>query len=918
MDTGGNSLASDPTRPAVACTPGHQGCACDTSGASVACGTRAGQHGNYVTCAMGHSVCSAGQWGACVTDSLVTKSLGGAALGAGGLRALSVTAHCPGDASECNDPCDPDPFTVVTSNAGDVDAGGTATLDGGSISLTSCGLACQIALDCPSGSPTTLAGKVYDPAGNNPLPGAYVYVPVDPTGALPPLSTGPACDSCAAIGSIDAVTVAQTSADGSFSLPNVPSTDLAPNAAIPLVVQVGKWRREVMLASVPKCQTLAVDPNDSRLPRSSADGLGGHADIPKMAIATGSQDAVQCLLLKMGVDSSEFQLPGGPHRIDYYFGSGMDFSTPAPPESALVGGPGAADAGADGGGADAATDGGGGSSPALANYDIVLLPCGAVPAADPTHAYPIDDVYADNVSAYANAGGHLYTSHFGYTWLATPSNLDVQGRPTQANPTNPATGNVNPFYGVANWDLNKATYDPPVSATIDTTLASGQTFATWMNTIGAASASSQFSVVTARQDVDQVNAPATEWARHSSSPNEPFYFSFDTPLGASACGRVGFVDFHSENPAVTGDCRTSDDCGFTATCQPTTLGTCASTQCSRDADCQGYVCMAGPQTGQCIEDQCVDDTGCTSNVCDNGTCACVHDSDCISKVCSNGRCVPPTPNLCSLDKDCGSSEQCAGGSPGTCQKTCVTSADCIYTNSDHGELCQQGLCQGCNVDTDCASQVCNVGSQLRCSKMSDTFPLACRQGKLTPQEDALEFMLLDLTACTPPNPPASLPVPFPQGVSFTEDFAASCPAGTRPVWRELDWQALTPGDSSIVFSAQTAEDASDGGAPNYMPTPPVLLATQTASGVIAGPAGSDGGAPGLDAGSSAMDGGDAGLPVDAVLIDTGTTGVFNLATPPVISRKNLRLTVTMNRTSDRMSGPTLIQWQVKADCLPAE
>lgn len=41
--------------------------------------------------------------------------------------------------------------------------------------------------------------------------------------------------------------------------------------------------------------------------------------------------------------------------------------------------------------------------------------------------------------------------------------------------------------------------------------------------------------------------------------------------------------------------------------------------------------------------------------------------------------------------------------------------------------------------------------------------------------------------------------------------------------------------------------------------------------------------------------------VEVALLDTGTTGAFNLATPPVVSGNDLRLTVTLNPTSDAMA-----------------
>src|SRR5262245_50558899 len=63
------------------------------------------------------------------------------------------------------------------------------------------GLACKVATDC-NGSPTTLRGKVYDPAGANPLYNVQVYIPSgqDP-GTLPPMKDstqdGITCETCA-------------------------------------------------------------------------------------------------------------------------------------------------------------------------------------------------------------------------------------------------------------------------------------------------------------------------------------------------------------------------------------------------------------------------------------------------------------------------------------------------------------------------------------------------------------------------------------------------------------------------------------------------------------------------------------------------------------------------------------------------
>jgi hypothetical protein len=104
-----------------------------------------------------------------------------------------------------------------------------------------------------------------------------------------------------------------------------------------------------------------------------------------------------------------------------------------------------------------------------------------------------------------------------------------------------------------------------------------------------------------------------------------------------------------------------------------------------------------------------------------------------------------------------------------------------------------------------------------------------------------------------------------------------------------------PPTASIVFSAQTADSPLDGGAPDFSTAQVVLLATSTASTTPPG---------------------------DLVYIDTGvdagTTGRFNLAMPPVVSKNNLRLTVTLNPTADGLAAPTLIDWQVWVDCVAAE
>ena len=643
-----------------------------------------------------------------------------------------------------------------------------------------------------------------------------------------------------------------------------------------------------MLTSVPKCQTVPVDPQNSRLPQNQFDGFGGQADIPKIAIATGSQDPFQCLLLKMGIDSAEFQLPNsGTRRIDYYVDTGMQWSNGmGPPKSSLVG-----------------------TLSNLMTYDVVILPCGGKPATAASGTYPTDDEFADNVSAYANAGGRVFTTHYGMTWLATPE-ISMTGAFT-ASATNPATGNPNPFFGVANWAIDSPAPLPDTTGDVDTALpgpvpfVKGQALSTWLQDIGASTAPGQLPISVARQDMTSVNAPAEEWIHDDASPNEPLFMSFDTPIGSGvgdggpqACGRVGFADFHVSSTALTsagGACTTNTDCGFGTTCSPGTQGICAAAECATDSDCGtfGYTCVIPPGAGvdSCIPQLCLAPTDCASGICNSdGNCGCTmaaQATQCKTGVCSDGgECAASAPGSCVRDRDCGSTESCSGANPGVCQKSCTTDADC------GPEQCVGGVCQGCGQDSDCVSSNCVNGTPGRCSQSATTFPLGCRQVPMTAQEDALEFMLLDLTSCITTAPPVTNTPPTYKPATFTEDFTSTCPVGTRPVWRELDWQASIPMSAEIDFSAQTADAPDDGGLPDYSMVQLVQLATATTSTVLPS--------------------------YDRVFLDTGTTGAFNIVIPPVLSRGDLRLTVTMKPTADTTAAPTLISWFVKADCVAAE
>ena len=175
--------------------------------------------------------------GACGSErpSGFTSGNGSSGSSSGGGSSGSTGAGSP-DASSQGNP--PPVFTNLDSGAG-------AT--GPSEPACPAGLTCNVT--CPGGMSTTITGKVYDPAGNNPLYNAAVYVPATPLQPLPQgVLTGTDACSCGALFQTGAVTNTNTAVDGSFTLTNVPV-----GANVPLVIQIGKWRRQFKV-DVTACQ----------------------------------------------------------------------------------------------------------------------------------------------------------------------------------------------------------------------------------------------------------------------------------------------------------------------------------------------------------------------------------------------------------------------------------------------------------------------------------------------------------------------------------------------------------------------------------------------------------------------------------------------------------------------------------------
>jgi hypothetical protein len=339
---------------------------------------------------------------------------------------------------------------------------------------------------------TTLSGTVYDPASKNPLFGVIVYVP---TAALAAFTDGPTTDLCSTARSGAPITTAVTGADGRFVLENVPA-----GVDVPLVMQTGKWRRKVAIPTITAGNDhLVVDKNLTRLPKNRAEG-----DIPRIAIATGGCDVLECLLRDIGVDDAEFSDGGGAGRIQLYQGNGGSSVAAGAPTSAALW-------------ADASK---------LAGYDMMInaCQCAEYPETKPAAALA-------NIVDYANAGGRIFASHY-ESYAIDPTHIT----PAAAAPWKvTATFNAN---GAGN---------SSASTSIDTSFPKGSSFADWLVNVGASTTKGTVLADDLRYDVTAVAAPATRWAFDAAG--DVFLYSFHAPVGEADVtkqkGKVVFSDEHS-------------------------------------------------------------------------------------------------------------------------------------------------------------------------------------------------------------------------------------------------------------------------------------------------------------------------------------------------------------------------------------
>ena len=403
-------------------------------------------------------------------------------------------------------------FVSVLSVAG-CQASGHGSNDGSrapSPLQTDCsGIGCQV-VDCGAKNlpSTTVTGTVYAPNGDLPLFGVEVYVPASDPG---PLTAGVQCGNCVAGLPGGAVTQAQTDENGHFVLTDVPAT-----TNVPVVIQVGKWRKQITIPSVAACSETQLADAETTLPRNHTEG-----DMPEIAITTGSADALECLVRKIGIDDSEITTDSESGKVHLYNGNGASQFAPG-------------FAGGSGSFANATSLWN--SLDKLSNYDVVLFSCES-----DQHPETKSQAAMQNVHDYADKGGRVFLSHWQNIWIGGEAN--------------------NPSHGLADWE-SIATFDD-TAAQNDAVQATfvdeehnpkGRSFADWLDNVGGSMVHDEITVTDPRYTCQSVdNAKAERWVYVDPARSVPLGrtgvqdMMFTTPQGVmdqERCGKVVFSDMH--------------------------------------------------------------------------------------------------------------------------------------------------------------------------------------------------------------------------------------------------------------------------------------------------------------------------------------------------------------------------------------
>ena len=888
-DTVGTTTGGDDVTVGGGCEVPAKGCPCAPDGLTQSCEAVV-HYGDYTTCSQGKLTCTGGTWSACNVSHAMFKSLGpvGAPMPAQPQVLSDAAVFDAGDAGTCS-ACDPTCLTFVDTSTGLDGGSGLTPTDGGGWTLplgmgdgSACiGLQCSVP-NCSGGQTTTVTGKVYDPASLNPVFNAVVAIP---NGTVVPIPAGVSSDPCGGAPLPAAVSFAYSATDGSFTLTGVPV-----GASIPLVIQIGRWRRVTTIntsgltcghsqniSPAASCQasyaTTAACP--TRLPRTQGEG-----NIPHIAIATGGLDAIECMLYRMGVSSSEYTDENGSGRVHIF------------------------------------NDGGSVLGGANANHDLSYLmgftcPSGCAGSNVSTSSITNPSFETGNFNGWTTSGSYKQISNWWSTagndsallgtgeWQG-PCNFSGVNTATQNNlvaPANATSINVDEFELCwANGNYAKVAltdntsggtvtcqdcaWDTQETCTLPVTPGHSYTLALTNNDTAASGTCTEtffdnvrWTITTAVPNLlpnyDLVMLPCDGGGEYNSSN---WGYSYDDP------GRLNLVNYANVGGRVF-----SSHWGREWIERPFNGQSVGPFQGS----------TAATQSATWIVDQSGNST-----------------TGVINTVPVYGQ------NFDAWMKAVGAT----GGTTFTINpwredSSAVAAASRLFVTFNGNDGTTNNYPADFTFDTPLGAaspvgRVMYTDMHLANGTPSGTFPGNCpaQGGALSQQEDAAEYLLFDLGSCVNGLPP---PVTMQYNpATFTRDYQATCPgvpgpdgstSGSRPVWHAFQYEDTTPSDSNIMFTAYTADSQAQLGS-QYMAAP---------LNVASGADNCAGSPPAGPSCSTAF----VGVDVDTQL---QAAGVPKSGQPPYSSHSWLRVTMTLNPSSDKMSAPTLIAWNQAYDCVPSE
>ncbi|HEX2731514.1 MAG TPA: hypothetical protein VHM70_07920 [Polyangiaceae bacterium] len=594
---------------------------------------------------------------------------------------------------------------------------------------------CDAIADCSNApAKTRILGRVVTPGKSDDdtanqvgVPNAFVYILRNDTDSeLPAMSSGipaggTACDRCDDQDLGPVLVGATTNSHGEYTLEG----DIPVGKEFVLVVKIGKWRRaeRITLDQAAGCTDTTLASIKTRLPRSSADGLGAH--IPHIGITTGGIDAMECVFYKMGVAESEFAQPGtdatAAARIHMYRSNGASMSDGSTPDDDLFD-----------------------TEARLFAYDMLVFDC-----MGPDFAENRDLVDPQtNVRHYVNSGGRLFASHLSYTWLYD-NGTDAYSADTAIETGLSAAGT---FPGSTTPGPDDDTGTGIVS--IGRPRANPgkiQAFADWLVNEGAATDNNgqyTFPIIEPRELASVAGDYSDEFVYREMTDASTWVqsFAFNTPYGSpedAICGRVAYTAFHvsasgqganAQHPFgdaifpahCTGDltdqekvllymlfdlgaCVTTDTPPEPPGCTP--IGECTG-RCGAVPDgCGGTLQCSCPDGEICLPSGMCTGTDCTPSTCD------AQDAECGSVADGCGGVIPCGP--CPEGQVCGLVER----------NKCADIPNCPAITCEDADVECGVIGDGCGGQVTCGpcpkGEVCGIKKAFQCDPPPECEPITC-------------------------------------------------------------------------------------------------------------------------------------------------------------------------------------------------